>query len=68
MIALLGPPLVGTILVTLGYLLLLVWTFCRRDPRDEHGPGLEGESGWRDLRLWVTGLVGTQIAIYWYFR
>ena len=68
MIALLGPPLVGTILLTVGYLLLLVWALCHRGARDKSSAGLDSETGWRDLRFWVAGLVFTQIAIYWYFR
>jgi hypothetical protein len=51
-------PLIGTIMLIVGYLGLLVWAWCRREP---------DESGWRDLRWWVVVLVVTQVALYVWF-
>lgn len=51
-------PLVGTVLLSCGYIALLLWAL-RTEGR--------ARSGWRDLRWWIAALVAIQLLLYWWF-
>ena len=51
-------PLLGTVLLTAGYVGLLIWGLRRHEA---------AETGWRDLRWWVAVLVAIQLALYLWF-
>jgi hypothetical protein len=55
-----------TVIVTVGYLLLLGWSLTRR--RAELCEGAPDRRPWRDLRLWIVPLILIQIALHWWFR
>ena len=50
-------------LVTLLYLVLLIWCITR--PRDQMLLGAPDKARWRDLRYWAVPLILIQIALHW---
>lgn len=53
------------IIATFTFVGVTVWTWFR--PKKYIYEDAPNNKRWRDLRIWVTGLMMVQIFLYWYF-
>jgi len=53
------------IIATCTFVGVAVWTWLR--PKQFIYEGAPNTKRWRDLRLWITGLMAIQVFLYWYF-
>jgi hypothetical protein len=59
------PLYVPKIIATLIFIGVTVWAWMR--PKSFIYEGAPNKKMWRDLRLWITGMMAVQIFLYWYF-